>query len=134
MKRLLYLFAMVAGLTACEVNVVEPVYDGRDRLVGRYQIEEYSETFNDLTYYTLNIAKSSYSSREIVLYNFYALDGSIIAYLDGNKIRIPLQVINDYEISGVGTFLGNDIDLNYTVYDLQGSAQTDYCESIAIRN
>ncbi len=136
MKSLLLLFCVIIGLSSCEVNVVEPVYnyDARDRVTGSFDLKEYSATFNDLTYYQVQIAKSSYSGREIFVYNFYALDSKILAYLDGDRVTIPKQIVNDYEISGVGTLNGSSIDLNYTVYDLQGYSATDFCESQIILN
>jgi hypothetical protein len=133
MKNLSLLLVVLLFLSACQINVVEPVYDPRDRVIGHYRMEEYSETYNDVTYYTISISKSGESS-EIYLNNFYALDLSVYAYLNGDKITIPQQVIEGYRISGVGTYWGREITLNYSVKDLYEGTITDYCESTARRN
>ncbi|MFZ6009880.1 MAG: hypothetical protein ACOYXT_05975, partial [Bacteroidota bacterium] len=116
MKRLLLITSMILVLASCEINYIEPRYDARNNVVGSYDVEEYSETYNDYTYYTLYISKSSYS-REIYLENFYGTDIRVHAVLDYDKITIPYQVVNGYAVEGVGTLRGGDITLSYSVRD-----------------
>ena len=66
MKKLLYLFLLI-GLSSCEFYYLEPVYSERDRLVGRYDVEEYSETYNDYTHYSIWIDKSSQYSNQFYI-------------------------------------------------------------------
>jgi hypothetical protein len=69
-----------------------------------------------------------------LLNNFYALDISVYAYLNGDRISIPQQTIDGYKISGVGTYLGSEISLSYSVKDTYENTVTDYCETMATRN
>ncbi len=66
MKNVLTLAAVLIGLSACDVYVVEPRYDARDRFTGYYQVEEYSNTYDDYTYYSFNVYKDGYNASEII--------------------------------------------------------------------
>ncbi len=132
MKRLLPIFALLIIASACDVYVAEPRYDVRDRIIGQYDVEEYSETYNDLTYYTMYVSKAGYS-REIYLENFYASNIRVRAYVDYEKISIPYQVVSGYEIEGVGTLHGSYLSLSYRVKDIYSSSYTDFCETEARR-
>jgi hypothetical protein len=131
MKRLLWFIPGLLVLTGCEVTVIEPRYDNRDRMIGYYDVEEYSNTYNDYTFYSMRLNKSGYEN-EIRLSNFYSVDISIYAYVSGDRITIPYQVVDGYAVEGVGTFLGNSIDLSYSVKDTYQNTKTDFCESNAI--
>ena len=131
MKRLLPFVALLMMVSACDVYVVEPRYDARDRILGQYDVEEYSETYNDLSYYTMYITKSG--SSEIYIDNFYASDIRVYAYLDYDEITIPYQVVNGYEIEGAGTSHGSSLSLSYRVTDTYDDSYTDFCETTARR-
>jgi hypothetical protein len=133
MKPLVIFVIGLVTLTACEVNVVEPVYDPRDNVLGAYDMDEYSETYNELLYYSIHISKSLSSSQEIYLDNFYNADLRIYAYVDGHKIIIPYQVVDGYEIEGVGTRNGDVINFSYKVVDRYGNHISDFCETKAWR-
>lgn len=130
MKSFIIAFFAALLLTSCTIETIEPRYDSRDRIVGHYDVEEYSETFNDLTYYSLHISKSRYA-RELYLDNFYAADISVYAVLDYDKITIPYQVVDGYEIEGVGTVHGNELSLSYRVKDRYSDTRSDFCETKA---
>lgn len=129
MKRLFIAVSLLTILASCQVNIVEPRYDERDKVVGYYSMEEFSETFNDYTHYTLMITKYGANGNVLYLDNFYGADLQIHAYLSDNKITIPFQVVDDYEIEGVGTLHGMDISLNYTVRDIYNNTRTNFCET-----
>jgi hypothetical protein len=132
MKNALFLsLALLA--TACEVVVVEPRYDERERVTGSYQVDEYSETYNSSFHYRLQISKSG-SSNDIYLDNFYDADLLVRGELVGNKIVIPWQLRDGYEIEGVGTVYGNSITFSYTVKDTYNDIPTDFCETEAWRD
>ena len=131
MKRLLWFFPGLFALSSCEVTVIEPRYDNRDRMVGYYDVEEYSNTYNDYTYYSTQLSKSGYDGNEITLSNFYSVDISIYAYVNNDKITIPFQVVDGYEVEGVGIFKGSGFDLNYSVKDTYTNSRTDFCETKA---
>ena len=133
MKKLLPIILVAVAASACDVYVVEPRYDQRDVLVGHYEVEEYSETYDDLLYYDIRISKAS-GHDEIWMNNFYAADISVLAYVEGDRITIPYQKVSGYEIEGVGTVHHGDLHLSYTVVDLYDHhAPTDYCQADAWR-
>jgi hypothetical protein len=134
MKRFIALILPVVMLSSCDIDIIQPVYDSRDDLIGYYDVEEYSETYNDYTYYDLRISKSSYSNREVYIHNFYAVDIRVYATLDYDKLRIPYQVVNGYEVEGVGTVNGDEITFSYRIKDLNHNSYSDFCESIAVRD
>lgn len=133
MKRMLPIFALLL-LASCDVYYVEPRYDGRDQIVGRYDAEEYSETYNESIYYSMNVSKSSHSSDEIYFNNFYGSDIRVYAYLDYNSITIPFQIVDGYEIEGVGNISGSDLSLSYKVKDRISNTRTDFCDTMLYRN
>jgi hypothetical protein len=130
MKKLIYLFLLV-GLSSCEFYYLEPRISERDRIVGQYEIEEYSETYNDYTHYTIWIDKSTQSSNQIYIDNFYGSDLRVRATISYDKITIQRQVINGFEIEGVGTVYGDEIQFSYSVRDVYSGTRTDFCEATA---
>jgi hypothetical protein len=127
----LMIIGLLIGLTACDIYYYEPVYDQRDRIVGRYDIEEYSETYNDLTWYTVWIERSNRSSEAIWIDNFYGVNIRVFATVSFDKITIPRQTINGYEVEGVGTVYGSRINFNYRVKDLYNYSQPDFLDATA---
>jgi len=120
-------------LASCDVyTTVEPRYDVRDKLTGNYEMEEYSDTYNDLTYYQVYIRKSAYAG-EIYIDNFYAADILVHANVSYDRITIPYQEVNGYAVEGTGTYYGNSLSLSYSVRDLYNQTRTDFCSSTATR-
>lgn len=134
MKPLIMAAALLVLLASCDVTVIEPRYDYRDNVVGYYDIEEYSRTFDDYTYYAVHITKDGYSGNSIYLNNFYGANIRVHAYIDNNRITIPHQIIDDYEVEGVGTLRGSDLSLTYSVRDLYEHTPTDFCDTWAERD
>jgi len=130
MKSLIVISLVAIVFSSCIVDTIEPRYDPRDKLVGYYDVEEYSETYNDVTNYSMHISKSGYD-REIYLNNFYAVELRIYAIVNYDKITIPYQVADGYEIEGVGTIHGNELHLSYSVKDRYNNSRTDFCETKA---
>jgi hypothetical protein len=100
---------MLIGLSACEFYYHDPVYSSRDRIIGRYDMEEYSETFRDVTRYTLWIERSSRGADAIWIDNFYASNIRVRAHISYDRITIPRQTVNGYDVEGVGSIFGNRI-------------------------
>jgi hypothetical protein len=130
MKKLLYLFLLI-GLSSCELYYLEPRYNERDRLVGRYDVEEYSETYNDYTNYSIWIDRSSQYADQFYIDNFYGVDIRVCASISYDRITIHRQTVNGYEVEGVGTVHGDEISFSYSVRDLYSGTRTDFCESTA---
>lgn len=110
---------------------MESGYSERDRIVGHYEIEEYSETYNDYTRYSIRIDKSSQYSNQLYIDNFYGSDLRVCASISYDKITIRRQVVNGFEIEGVGTVYGNEIEFSYSVRDIYSGTRTDFCEATA---
>jgi hypothetical protein len=100
-------------------------------MVGYYDMEEYSNTYDDYTYYSIQLSKSGYDGNEIRMSNFYGVDMNVYAYVNGDRITIPFQVVKGYEVEGVGTYRGSSIDFNYSVRDTYTNSRTDFCETKA---
>lgn len=131
MVRFIYFFAILLFLGSCDIYYVDPRYDIRDQLVGKYDIEEFSATYNDITRYTFRIEKAGYSGNEIYIKNFYGVGIRVRAIVNYDRIDIPRQVIDGYEVDGVGTIFDSEINLNYRVVDLYSNHPTDFCETTA---
>lgn len=134
MKKLLYATLFLTVLASCDIMVIEPRVDYRDRVVGYYDVEEYSNTYRDYVYYSIQITRNGSYGNDIYINNFYGADIRIRAYVDYNQITIPYQVVNGYEIEGVGSVNGGDISLDYSVKDLYQYSATDFCETWATRD
>ncbi len=132
MKRLLF-FLLLIGLSACEFYYLEPRYDARNQIKGWHDVEEYSETYNDYTNYSIYIGYSDSYSNDIYIDNFYGADIRVCANLSNGKIDIHRQVVDGYEIEGIGTVYGNEIEFIYSVKDVYLGTRRDYCESTAWR-
>ncbi|HEY9045783.1 MAG TPA: hypothetical protein VIN08_07790 [Ohtaekwangia sp.] len=133
MKRILFAVSILVVLGSCQVNIIEPRYDARDRVVGYYSMEEFSATFNDYTYYTVQVTKYGTTGNDLYLDNFYGADIQVHAYMNGDKITIPYQIVDDYEIEGTGTIQGVNVSMNYSVRDLYNHSQTNFCETWCTR-
>jgi hypothetical protein len=132
MKHYLSLIALLVIVAGCDVYVVEPRYDPRNAVIGLYDVEEYSETYSEYVYYTIEITKSSYSDK-VYIGNFYDSNIRAEAFIDHNKIIIPYQLVNGYEIEGVGTIASNYVSFRYSVKDTYSDSYTDFCEADAFR-
>ncbi len=130
MKKLFILIVLGALVSSCTFYEYDSEFDRRDRVVGQYEVEEYSETWDGFTSYSISIAKGSYLD-EIIIYNFYGSGLRVFATLNGERITIPYQVVNGYEIEGFGVIYGNEMDLTYSVTDLYDVTPTDFCETVA---
>lgn len=132
MKTKLLLLLGIVVFTSCDILVVEPVYDSRDRLTGSYRMEEYSQTYNDYLHYTIYIRKGFGSrSQSLIIENFYNSDVDVIAEMVGGKIFISRQIVQGYEIEGVGTLYYDEIKFTYRVRDSYYNKPTDFCEATA---
>ncbi len=132
MKRLIF-FASLIGLSACDFHYYDTEYDSRDRIIGRYDMEEYSETFNDYTRYTLWIERSDRSANAIWLENFYAVNIRVRATVSYDKFSIARQTVIGYVVDGVGTVYGSRISFSYRVKDVYSNYRTDFVDGTAYR-
>ena len=135
MKTFIAVAFVLITLTSCDLYVVEEQpysYDNRERVTGRYDVDEYSDTYDEYTYYSVSIT-TGYGRREIYIDNFYGQGLDVVAYLDGSVIDIPFQVIDGYEIEGHGLVYSDKIDFHYSVTDRYNHGYTDHCDTEAFR-
>jgi hypothetical protein len=128
MKAITFLLMSVA-LMACDLALMEPGYDERNYITGSYWVEEYSHTYNSYARFPVTIRKAGYG--EVRIDNFYDVNISVQAHYDNGKIYIYRQVVNGYEVEGVGTVYGNDIEFSYKVRDTYTYKPVDFCHAKA---
>lgn len=132
MKTKLVLLSVVLLLASCDVIVVESRYDERDGVIGSYYIEEYSQTYNAYSQFYMTIRKGRYNTNEVLIENFYNAGVTVHAEVAGGKIYISRQLVDGYEIEGVATMYGSQIEWNYQVRDTyQYHQRVDFCEATA---
>jgi len=119
MKTRILVIASSILLLSCDILVIEPQYDERDRIAGSYVMKEYSQTYNESAQYNVYVRKTgSVYSNDVTIENFYNANVDVWAEMIGDKIYISRQVVNGYEIEGVGTIYYDEIRFNYSVKDL----------------
>lgn len=135
MKKALLGLSRLFLISSCDVVYVEEApIDSRNLFTGRFEVEEYSETYDELTLYDMRIVKSGDPySNVIYLRNFYGADIEIYANVYGDELRIPRQTVNGYLIKGVGHVEYSDIVLTYSVEDLRSNSYIDFCNTVAYR-
>ena len=133
MKNLYFLLFITLG--SCQIIVYDELdyRDGRDNLVGQYELDEYSETTEYYYTYTIEIVKSCCDINEVYIRNFYDVGIEVIAQFDGHRLIIPRQYIDDYEIEGTGKLNGSEITLSYIVRNRYQRPSTDFLSFTAWR-
>ncbi len=128
-KILFLTFALVFIAISCEVDDPFDQSDTIDELTGDWTCYEQSSILGNTTY-TVTISPDPMNTNGILIDNFYGINESIEAVVNGSILTIPDQTTPDsYTISGSGTISGNKntINLNYTVEDDGG---TDNCTAV----
>lgn len=121
-------------LQSCDYYTDDAYFDARNRITGVYQVDEYSQTFNGFIQYDIRILKSSNRDR-VLIENFYDAGITISAQFFNDKIIIPRQKREGFEVEGTGTVWGNRIDFTFSVRDtLHRTKPTDFCEAEAWRS
>ncbi len=135
MKKVLLSIGVLISLASCETYIIEserPVRS-RDRIIGSHYTEEYSATYDEYYEYDVWVSTGS-RSNEVYFENLY-IDGlSVYATVSYDAITIPFQVIDGYEIEGVGTIYSDQISLNYYVRDRYENTIKDFCEATLWRD
>jgi len=120
MKKYL-LFAVLIIMAGCDIYIVdEPyvVYDDRDMFVGNYHINEFSQTTEQSYNYNVHILKSCCDTQEIRITNFYGSELEVYALVNDNRLTIPLQRVDGYEIEGTGKMDYDKLVFTFVVRDL----------------
>ena len=131
MKTNAALLIILIVLTSCDILIVEPAIDYRERITGSYAVEEHSQTYNDYTQYNIFIRKSGHND-QVIIENFYDAGIDVRTTIEYDKIYIDRQMVNGYKIEGVGTVYGNEIQFSYSVTDTWSQhGPTDFCNATA---
>ena len=136
MKKILPGIFTLLLVSSCHLMIVEEFpYDDRDNFTGRFEAEEYSETYDGFTYYDVTILRDSdHNSSVIYLRNFYGLGFEVYAEVYGDKLTIPRQRINDIIIQGTGRLDYDDILLTYSIDSRQsGNRYVEFCNTVYVR-
>jgi hypothetical protein len=120
-------------ISGCHI-VVEEVYSPASRLVGSYEVDEWSETLAAQAYFDIFIHDDPYSADIIYINNFYDSGIEVWAKVNGSRVYIPLQTAGPYEIEGNGTYYNGELNIDYSVLDLYSHIGfTDYCNAICLK-
>jgi hypothetical protein len=133
MKKYLLGVFVISLISSCEVLVIEEyLYDVRENFLGRFEAEEYSETFDELTYYDVRVLRDSeIGSPVIYLRNFYGFGLEVYAEVFGDKLTIPTQRIDEFVIQGTGRLDYEDIVLTYSVESTErGNRYIEFCNTV----
>ena len=133
-KSFLFFGLFILIFSGCELSFESiVVFDDRNDFVGRYEVEEYSESTSTTFIYDIIIRKSVYSDGVVWISNFYDANIRIFAEVNGNRLYIPLQRIGNREIEGRGTLYGGDeLSMTYTVREIMpGPDYVDFLSSVA---
>ena len=126
---------LLVVFSSCEIIVLneEPVFiDLRDQYTGSYRIEEHSDTYGEISEYSISITKSRYDEDILIIHNFYGVNIDVIAQLRNGKVVIPLQVVNGYEVEGELWHLPSQLEFEYIVTDVtRFHLITDFCTAVA---
>lgn len=131
MKTKISLLALVVVFTSCDLILVEPAFNDRDRIIGLYQVDEQSQTYNDYTRFQVQIRRGGYDDG-IIIENFYDAGLRVRTTVIYDKIYMDRQLVDGYEIEGVGTIYRDEILFSYRVRDTFSSrTTTDFCSATA---
>lgn len=135
MKKGLLILSVLIFLSSCDVWLVEVPYDPRDNFTGRFNVEEYSETYDVLTKYKVRIVKDGDAySNAVYISNFYGEDLEILGEVVGDRLIIPHQSINGYVIEGTGRIEYGDLVMTYSVDDYyDNNGLVDFCNTVYFR-
>lgn len=128
-RALLLMTAVI--LMSCEILIVDPVFDERDRITGTYRVEEFSQTYNEYGTFNIQIRKSFNNYNEVIVENFYNANIDVRAEVVDGTIYISRQLVNGYEVDGVGTVYYDEIRFTYRVRDTYYNKPADFCEATA---
>lgn len=135
MKKVLLVLSVLVFLSSCDVWVVEVPFDPRDSYIGRFTVEEYSETYDILTKYNVRIVKDNDPYSNVVyIGNFYAVDIEVFGEVIGGRLNIPRQVVDGYIVQGTGRLDYGDMVLSYSVDDTYDNSRlVDFCNTVYFR-
>jgi hypothetical protein len=127
------ILSLVFIMASCIDYTPETRVDHRDKILGRYDVEEYSETYDEYVFYEMTVNRSYGSRKEIFLEGFYASNISVYAYVENDWITIPYQITDGYEIEGSGQYYRGKLELSYRVKDRYNNSYSDFCETVAYK-
>ena len=90
------------------------------------------KTYNEIAEYSISIYKSSHDTDVVFIRNFYGVNIEAMAILRGDKLILPLQEIDGYEIEGEVWYHIGELEFDYVVRDITRHQNiNDYCTAVA---
>ncbi len=122
-------FFLVSVFISCTKDPVEEVIDVRDKYVGSWSVNDH--TLSKANYIS-RISKDAQNNRKIWIHNFHGLLDSAFAYVEGNNIELPQQMVSDQTTKGEASMQTNQqITWSYWVND---GAQQDTISAVYQKN
>jgi hypothetical protein len=131
MKTLICLVVAAFSLASCTEYIAETRYDARDRITGKFEVDEFNTTYREHIYYDMFVSKDRSSRSIIYLDDFYIESLRVYAHVDDDHINIPFQIVDGYEIEGSGYQSRGKLYLNYSVRDRYSNGHREDFDTIA---
>lgn len=127
-----FLLIVIPGCQPDDPQTTTPT-DDRDKFVASWTCQETSQQ-SGVTTFTLHINKSTTSSTQVLIENFYNIGFQYKATTDvsGSSLTIPSQAYNGNQLHGSGTMISNNT-VNMTYYVDHGSGNIDTCTAVLTR-
>ncbi len=117
------IFILIAiFLSAC---AQDDFTDIRDNISGNWRCQENSNLFGE-QYYDVNISKSDSIETEILIYNFFDRKQDVRVTVEGNSLTIPIQIVDNWEISGTGEISTDYKTISWNFSADDGSGKEDF--------
>jgi|GEM_PF-5143158 len=115
-KKAFILFASVVLLAGCKKDKEKDDNTSVDAFLGIYEVEEDCDSNKD--YYTIVIKKSG-SSNEVLIENFFDMEETIKASVEGEILTIKSQKIDEYTFNGTGSLnkSTNTLMIKFSYYE-----------------
>jgi hypothetical protein len=112
---------ILAGLSSCDKEDADP----RDAFTGTYTATEKSYVTESTTVYEIKIVKSGEDDNFVRIQNFYNAKIEVEAEITGGKLTIAQQTVNTFQVEGLGSLNGGELNLTYKVQRTGNSVADD---------
>jgi hypothetical protein len=116
---LAWLLTALLFLLVCSCEPIEPKpVDQRDKFTGKYTVTEQSGAQQVTHTFKVTVTKSAEPDSVIYISNFYNAGLEVYAQVSGSKLSIPFQRRHNYEIEGLGSLNGTELNISYLVRNI----------------
>ncbi len=116
----------------CIASCSKKFEDNRDDFSGNYQVEQFSETFNEVDQFAVEIVPTRDEHFDgVYIKNFYGAGIVVEADVERFSFVIKRQRIADFIIEGSGRLGVNEIIMSYTVENMSSeNVVVDVCTAV----